>query len=132
MFNIDRSMPKTESGAWAEFEGSKFLVAHITNLKFQRALARLQQPYRRKIEAGTMDPKVSKDLMCQAMAEALVLNWKDVVDDSGTVVDYSSEGCYKALLNNPQFREFVATFAAELDNFREEEVEEAGKSSAIG
>lgn len=128
MFNIDKGMPLTESGAWAEFSGSRFQVAHLSSIRFQRELARLQQPHRKKIDAGTMDPQASKDLLCQAMAKGLVLGWEDVVDSSGAKVPFSTEAAYKALSISPEFREFVSEFATNLENFRQEELEEVGKS----
>lgn len=128
MFNIDEGLPLTESGAWGQFSGSKFLIAHLSSIRFQRALAQLQQPYRKKIEAGTMDPKVSKELMCQAMAKGLLLDWDNVGDASGNQVTFSVEAATKALMNNAEFREFVSEFSQNLENFREQEMEEVGKS----
>jgi hypothetical protein len=128
MFNIDEGLPLTESGAWGEFEGSQFLIAHLTSIRFQRTLAQLQQPHRRKIDAGTMDPQLSKDIVCKAMAKGLLLDWKDVVDKSGEDVPFSNEAALKALTINPEFREFVSEFAQNLENFRQAELEEVGKS----
>lgn len=127
MLNIDKGMPLAESGAWANYEGSEILIAHLTSIRFQRELARLQQPYRKKIESGMMDPKVSKDLICQAMAKGLILDWRGVVNSAGEI-EYSPEAAYKALTNNAEFREFVSEFATNLENYRDAELEEVGKS----
>jgi|SRR4249920_1572132 hypothetical protein len=128
MLNIDQGMPLAETGSWASYAGSEFLIAHLTSIRFQRELATLQQPYRKKIESGSMDPKVSKELLCKAMARGLVLDWKKVVDSSQNEIPFSVEAAYKALMNNPEFREFISDFAANLENFREAELEEVGKS----
>lgn len=128
MFNIDQGMPLAESGAWATFAGSQFQIAHLSSIRFQRELAKLQQPYRKKIDSGTMDPQVSKDLLCQAMAKGLLIDWKDVVDGSQNSVPFSSEAAYKALSGSPEFREFVSDFSTNLENFRQEELQEVGKS----
>ena len=127
MLNIDEGMPLTESGAWEIFDGSKFLIAHTTNLKFQRELARLQQPHRKKIEAGTMDPKLSKELVCRAMSTGLLLDWANVVNGQKESVPFSIEAAFKVLMNNTAFREFVSEFSSNLENFRQQEVEEVGK-----
>jgi len=127
MFNIDKGMPLTESGVWTTFSGSKFLITHLSSIRFQREVTRLQQPYRKKIDAGTMDPKVAKDLMCQAMAKGLILDWQDVTNNAKESVAYSSEAAYTALSNDPEFRELVSDFASNLENFREAELEEVGK-----
>ena len=54
MFQIDKDLSALDKGVWTEWSGSSFLIAHISNMKFQRALSRLQQPHRRKIEQGTI------------------------------------------------------------------------------
>jgi hypothetical protein len=128
MFNIDAKLSLIETGSWGEFQGSKFLITHISNLRFQRALARLQQPHRRKIDTGSMDPALSKDLMCKAMSEALVLDWQNVVDKDKNPVPFNVDNCYKALSRDPEFREFVTDYAINLQNFRDEEIAQEGKS----
>lgn len=128
MFNIDNKLSLIETGSWGEFQGSKFLITHISNLRFQRTLARLQQPYKKRIEQGTLDPATSKDVMCKAMSESLISDWQNVVDRTGEKVPYSPEAAYRALVNDPEFRDFVTEFAVNLQNFRDEEVKDAGKS----
>lgn len=127
MINIDNDLSLTELGTWVEFGGSKFKIAHSSNNTFQRALTRRQQPIRRKIEQGTADPQMMKDIMCQAMAEGLLLDWDKVQDKDGNAVKYSYEIGYKALKNNPDLREFITEFATNFDNFRQEVIENMGK-----
>ena len=128
MINIDNDVSLLDEGVWTEFNGSKLKIAHSSNSAFQRALSRRQQPHRRKIEQGTADPQVLRDVMCQAMADALVVDWKEVTDKSGASIAYTPELGYKALKNNPDLREYVTEFSTNLDNFRTEEVNELGKS----
>lgn len=128
MINIDNDNSLLTAGMWVEFEDSQFLVTHMSNMAFQRAVTRKQAPYRSRIEKGTLDPQISRDLMVQAMAEALVLDWKDVVDASGKQVPFSKEACLKALKNNDGLRDFISEFAMNLDNFRNEQREALGKS----
>lgn len=126
MFKFDADIPVIEDGVWVEYQGSKFLVAHMSNMKFQRALARHQQPYRRKIEQGTIDPQTSKDLICKAMSEGILLDWKDVGSKSGEQVQYTTQAGFTALSKNPEFRDFISEFAMNLSNYRADEVEELG------
>lgn len=128
MLNIDADFSLTDDGVWFEYDESKFKVAHISNLGFQRALARLQQPYRKKIENGTLDPKISRDLMCKAMAEHILLDWQDVVDGKGDKVPYDPQIGEKLLKSNGPFRDAISEFAMNVDNFKKEEKEELGKS----
>ncbi len=127
MFQFDADLTSTETGAWAEFQGSQFLIAHISNMRFQRTLARLQQPYRRKIENGSMDPQTSKDILCRAMSEAILLDWKDVANTDGEATKYTPAAGNTALSKNAEFRDFVSDFAVNLSNFRDQEAEDLGK-----
>lgn len=127
MINIDNDVSLTETGTWTDFNGSKLKIAHSSNVVFQRVLARKQQPHRRKIEQGSVDPQLMKDIMCQAMAEGLIIDWSGVTDKAGNEVKYSIDNGYKALKNNPDLREFVTEFSTNLDNFRNEAIENMGK-----
>lgn len=128
MFVFDQQYNKVDDGVWADFEGSKFLIVHSGNLKFQRIMARLQAPHRRKIEKNQMDPGELKAILCKAMAEALVLDWKGVIGKDKQEAPFSSTNVEIALRQNDSFREFVMDFSNDLNNFREEEVEELGKA----
>jgi hypothetical protein len=126
--NVDNSTKKQAEGVWTKFGGSKFKVASTTSTKFQRALNRLQAPYRKKIEKGTLDPKISKEILCQAMADALLVDWEDVEDANKQPVPFSPELAFKALMNNDDLKDFLSDFGQDLENFRAEEIVSAGNS----
>lgn len=128
MFQFDADLNAIDAGVWAEWSGSRFLIAHISNMRFQRVLARLQQPHRKKLEAGNLDPQVSRDILCKAMAETVLLDWDKVKSQSGDITQYSVQNALHALQKNPEFRDFVAEFASQMANYRAEEVEDLGKS----
>lgn len=126
--NVDNSTKKQSEGVWTKYNGSKFKVASTGSTKFQRILNRLQAPHRKKIEKGTLDPKISKEILCEAMAEGLLLDWQDVVDKDGNQVPFTPEIAFKALLNNDDLKDHLSEFAQDLENFRAEEIAEAGNS----
>jgi hypothetical protein len=128
MINIDNDNSLLTTGVWTEYEGSRFLVTHMSNVAFQRALLRRQAPYKTKIDKGTLDPITSRELMMHAMSEGLILDWDKVVDGKGDKVPFSKEVCFKALKNNEGLRDYLSEFAMNLDNFREAEKEALGKS----
>lgn len=127
MFQFDADNPKIDEGIWKEFRGSKFLIAHLTNMKFQRALAKHQQPYRKKLENGTLDPKVQRNVLAKAMAEGILLDWKDVVNKEKVATPYTPEAALVALVKSSDLRDFVTEVAANLSLFVEEETEELGE-----
>ena len=107
-----------DDGVWTDdFYGCTFKVAAITSTKFQRVLNRLNTPFRRKLEKGNMDPADSKRILCTAMAKALLLDWKGVVDADDKPVSYNEELGTKLLMNNDLVRDFIQDFSADLDNF---------------
>jgi len=128
MFQFDADLSTIDSGVWADWAGSRFLIAHISNMKFQKLLARLQQPHRKKLEQGSMDPQVNRDILCKAMSETILLNWENVSSMSGENTPYSHQNAFHALKSDPEFRDFVADFATQMANFRSGEIEELGKS----
>lgn len=115
-------------GVWLEYGGSQFLVAHSSNLKFQRVFTRLQAPHRSKIEKGILDPEISRRIMCDAFSQAIVLDWKNVIDADGNDVPFSKDMAREALSNNPDLLEFIQEVSSNLANFRNEEIENLGKS----
>ena len=127
MFDINKSTAEQETeGVWADFNGGRFKIAHTNNMVFQREMTRLQAPYRKRIDKGTLDPKIQLEVMCKAMAKGLVLDWKNVGAE-GEEIPYDQDTAYAVLLNNSELREFIQDFALDLENYREEEVEETGK-----
>jgi hypothetical protein len=125
---VDNSRKRQEKGVWTTFSGSQFLVAHSSSLKFQRILTRLQAPHRRKIDKGNLDPAVSRDILCQALSEGLLLDWKNVGDSQGNDIPFSAEVAAQALANNDDLREYLQEFALDLENFRAEETQDEGNS----
>ena len=117
-----------EDGVWAPYEGSEFKIAHSSNVRFLRTKQRLEQPHRRKIEAGNFDPAEQRRLLVKAMAEAILLDWKGVANSEGQPVEYSTKLAEQALTNDDQFRDFVMEFSINSQNFREAELEHEGNS----
>jgi len=126
--DVDVVNTSVEGGAWTEeLMGCKFCVVSLSSTKFQRLLNRLNMPFRRKLDKGTMDPKDSKRILCKAMAGGLVVDWKGV-QQGGKDVDFNKELAEKLLANNDVVREYVQEFASDLDNYYEEEEAEIVKS----
>lgn len=124
---FDADLSAIDEGVWKTFSGSEFRIAHISNTKFQRALSRLQQPYRRKLQEGSLDPKVNQELVCEAMAEGVLLGWRKVTTRKGEEVVYSKENALVLLKRDPEFRDWVTEVSTQIANYRDEEVEALGE-----
>lgn len=119
---------KQNTGVWTDYGGSKFLVGHMGNVRFQRILTRLQAPHRQKVQKGTLDPAQAKSMMCKAMAQGLIFDWKDVENSKGEQVGFNPDICEQMLLNNDDVREFIAEFSQDLANYKEEQTSNEGNS----
>lgn len=126
MINVDNEFSKTKDGVWVEFEGSRFLIAHMSNLRFQRKLANLRQPHLSKINRNTIDPKLSQEITCKAMAGTILLGWDHVVNNVGEKVEFTEELAASVLIKQPDVREFVSDYAVNLEHFRDDQIEQTG------
>jgi len=127
MFDLSNNSAEQEKdGVWASFAGGEFKIAHTNNIAFQRVFAKLQQPFRKKIERGTLDPKIQLDIMCQALGKTVLVDWKNV-GEGDNEVEYSPEASHKALMASSDLREYVQEFATNLENYRDEDIEEQVK-----
>ncbi len=124
---FDADLSSVDDGVWKQYENAEFLVAHISNMKFQRALSRLQQPHRRKLQEGTLDPKTNQGIVCEAMSEGVLLGWKGVKTRKGDEVAYSKESALQLLKRDPGFRDWVTEISTQIANYRDEEVEALGE-----
>lgn len=117
-----------KEGQWVEFEGADLLIAYAQNPEFQKAHRQLTKPFRRQLEKGTLDVEKEEELLCEAMATGLLLDWKRVkFEEDGDDVPYTQDLAKQALILNPELREFVAGFSYELDNFRNKDIESTAK-----
>ena len=124
---FDADLSQVDSGVWKDYDTSSFLIAHISNTKFQRALAREQQPHKRKLQEGSLDPEINKAIVCKAMAEGVVLDWKDVKTRGGDDVPYTAKNANALLMRDPSFRDWVTDISTSMMHFRNEEVGELGE-----
>lgn len=125
---IDNKQDLQDKGVWTKFSGSEFLIVYAGNLTFQRKLSRLQKPFRKQIEKGSLDPEKSKELLIQSVVGTLLIDWKNVVDSSGNEIPFDESVAFKALSNNDDLIDYVQEFATDLENYREESIADEEKS----
>lgn len=125
---FDADLKSVDEGVFLPYEDATFKIAHLSNMKFQKALARLQQPHRKKLQEGSMDPEVNQDIVCKAMAEGIIRDWSGVKMRSGADVPFSTANALALLKRDPAFRDWVTSMATDMVHFREEEIEDLGKA----
>lgn len=119
---------KEVDGVWKEFQGARFRIASSQSTVYKKALVRLAKKQGNKKEVD-IDENIS--LLCEAMAEGLLLDWEDVgfIDDKGNLqeVPYSKEKAKEALITNYDLREFVQEVADDLEEYKREYIEDVVK-----
>ena len=116
MLKITPIAKTAEEGAWANYRGVKLLIARANNPKFKTTFRRLTKPYKKEMENETLDEKTSGDLLAQAFAEAILLDWKDFVIN-GKEIEYNKENAADLLINDPDCLQFVTDYANDIDNY---------------
>jgi|DEB0MinimDraft_3_1074331.scaffolds.fasta_scaffold105072_2 hypothetical protein len=127
-FKTDRQ--SSEEGVWVDMgEGCSLLIARKGNNKFAKKIQALIKPYQRQIEMNSMPEDKANELLAEAMAYGILLDWKGLKLD-GKEVKYSQTKA-KELLNDPDLRDFrnaVDALSDDREKFRKESIEAAEKN----
>lgn len=107
-------------GAWTVYRGVGLKIARNGNPNFKRIFARLSRPHRKSIEQNSMDEDLALGLLCEAISESILVNWKDFkIGD--TVIEYSHANAKQLLKNDPDCLQFVQEFSKDLNNYINED-----------
>jgi len=124
---------KSNDGVWCPVDTeTEVKIARYGNKNFQRSLQREMAPYKRIINTGAMKDDVADKIMCTALAEGILVDWRGM-KYGGEDLPYSIEAAVEILMNPKlrDFRQLVVELSQEMELFREEEVAESeGKSQA--
>jgi len=102
-------------------------IAYWMNPRHLQALQRLTKGRNADIEHGLIEPGENLRLGCEAMAEAILLDWGGKMEENGTPIAYSRESAERVLFERTGFRDYVIDVAREKERFRAAEEAEAGK-----
>jgi Trk K+ transport system NAD-binding subunit len=123
-FNAKRNdVTKFTAGTWVEIFGARWKVARAGNPEYDQALE--ESGYRR-----TEDPAKKQRALYTAIAEGVLKDWEDVVDNDGQPIPYSVDNAVEVLLENPDLVGEVLREANTLSNYRREDVATQKKKRA--
>ncbi len=131
-FKTDADREKT--GVWHEVgDGVSILVARWGNAKHVEAERLARKPYQSILRSGRDLPdEIAVKTNIEAMAKAVLLDWKGVTDAADQPLPYSVQAAVKVLTDLPDFRHMVAGMAQEATAYRSDQVEDdLGNSSAV-
>jgi len=125
MLKITPVGDKAELGAKVIYRGVELLVARMNNSKYKYVFRQLIKPYQKEVENNTLDDDTSDRLLCEALAEGILLGWnKDTFPGN---VAYTKENAVELLLNDSDCRDFITDFANDINNYLEEDEEQITK-----
>jgi hypothetical protein len=121
LFDAFGTDPRLEiEGVWVDWgELGCFKIAAWMNDKHRDALERLRGPYRALEFLGhAVTAARSDEIGIRAMAEAVLVDWRDVRGRDGAILDYSIDAAVALLAELKRFRQQVVAIATEAQTFR--------------
>jgi hypothetical protein len=104
---------------------ARVLLARAGNRNYQKMVARLSRPHRHELRSGAEG--VLDSVITRAMSKTILLDWENITEYGKTIV-YSQEEAFRLLSKHQGFREMIADMASDIENFRDEELEEGEKN----
>ncbi len=125
-------MSKAEEGVWCEIaEGFAIKVARIGHPRYKAYVAKLAKPHARRVRRdGLGSEMLLRDIQSKAVAKHILLDWRNLHDREGNVIEYSQAKALE-LLCDPQYSEFldiVVEAATDQEAFRLDDIEDAAKN----
>ncbi len=121
--NFKTNQDLEENGKWEEFEnGCRLLIARAGNKKWKEYWKKISKPYRKQIKRETLSEEKGNELIINAMAQTILLNWENLLND-GVPLEYSKENAIM-VLSIPDFRETVSEISQSMEAFQAELDEE--------
>ncbi len=125
----ETDMQKETEGFWHPVNKKiSFLLARAggANLNFSKAMEKKTRPHRGRggaFEGDEVDVELATELMQEAFAETVILDWSGITDRKGKKVAYSSAAASKLLKDLPDLFTELRDAAGKAANFRIEEIQ---------
>lgn len=134
LFASDENLEK--DGIWFEItDKTAFLIRRMggQNEKFAKLYASMTKPYARRMQNGTMDPKIEERIYMDCFVDACLVDWRGMVID-GEEATFSKD-LAKKVLSQPKLKDLLATlldYASNAKFYKEvlsdEELKDLGNS----
>lgn len=99
------------------------------NKEYSKALTSKMRPYRKQVEAGTLDNGVAERVLREVYAETVVIGWKNVKGEDGKDIPFSADAVKDLFSDMPDLFVDVQTQATQMALFRAEVAESIAKNS---
>ena len=135
-----------QEGVWIDYGDFRVLVARAggANKRYLSYAETKTKPFRRAMEAGTMDEKRAQKLLCDIFAKTIVLDWQvadGVAEDGSTIwkkgihakdggiLEVTPENIEQTFANLPALFQDIQVAASGIALYRKEEMEADAKNS---
>jgi len=126
-YGTDASL-ETE-GTWEDFgEGCEIKIARIGNKAYRKYFQKASKPYQKQIRRGTLSDDKAEELLIDAMAHCIVMDWKGMQED-GADIEFSIANCKRVLTEYKDLRDAISDIANSAESFKLAEDEAAEKNS---
>lgn len=98
------------------------------NESFRKVVEEARRPYARLIANDLLEEDTAKDIVYEAYAKAVVLEWSGVYDAEGKEIPFTVDNCIAQFKKYPDFFSFVFTESQRLANYRKAEQETEAKN----
>lgn len=116
------------AGQWVPIgKGAKLRIARLNNEKYRDFIKLKMKPYRSAMRAGTVDEDLTTEVVVQAMARHILLDWEGLTE-KGSAVVYTVEKAEELLRDKEPFRDLVMALANDQQLFQEAEIEAGEKN----
>lgn len=117
-----------EKGVWHDLgDGAGLLIGSSTNKNFLELYRKLPSGIKLQLEKGTLPDKISREVTCNLVSKAVLLDWKGI-GDKGKEIKYSQENAKEYLLKYKKFFVFVWTLAEDETKYLRQVHEELEKN----
>lgn len=133
IYDLFATDPKAEAGEGLVLDYGAFGRITIrraggANRAFARTLEARLRPYRRQMQAGTLDEAVAERLLAEVYAETVLLGWEGIRGRDGQEIAFSASAAAKLLTDLPELFRDIQEQAQKAANFRAAELAETAKN----
>ncbi len=119
-FAMNESAEK--DGVWKQVGDARLLVARANNRNYMNMLRKLFAPYKDTMSANISDED-SERIDTELLAKTILLDWENLTDVEGKVVQYSTDTAFEWLDKYPEFRKLIVKISEDSAIYREEFIE---------
>lgn len=103
-------------------------LRHLSSSESMSVRRRLDRANRRLMVKGEYPTSVAIQLLIEQIAEAVLIDWRGVLDKDGSEIPYSKETAVMLMTKLRTFRDGIVAMCQSIDNFRIEDRADAEKN----